>query len=67
MSVTAKVSVTVTLLGLGFWGEECTVGQVRKQASLEAISKLRKLIGDQDINVITNSISVDVMFLTVTK
>ena len=45
MSASARVQVTLLVSDLGTWGEDCTVGQIRKQAVEAAHRKVAALIG----------------------
>lgn len=44
IKATARVQLTIELETSAPWGEECTIGQLQKQAADEAILRTQKLI-----------------------
>lgn len=66
MSANAKVTVTLVISNLGTWGEECTVGQIRKQAMEEARGRLARVIRESEernfITVLGDLSVVDIVF-----
>lgn len=44
MSVTVRVVMELKLDNLGTWGDDCTAGQIKKQALEEATKRLSKLL-----------------------
>lgn len=47
-SATATVRLTVEVRNLGSWGEDCSLKQIREQATREAIQEVRGLLGRSD-------------------
>lgn len=60
MTTTARVTVTLELTGLGSWGADCNLEQVYKQATDQAVGRLRngldaqkfKIVGDVKVEAI---------------
>lgn len=52
MPATAKVKVTLEIDIPSAWGDECTVGQIRKQAVDSAEGILRKMFEDRKARLI---------------
>lgn len=53
VSAYATVQITVEVSGVGTWGPECSVDQVHRQATEEAIDKLRRVCQDsRDIRIV---------------
>ena len=44
MNVGAKVTVTLEVDALGSWGVGCSLEQIEKQATEEAVRRVRKLV-----------------------
>lgn len=52
MSSSVRVRITVEIL-TGSWGDDCSLGQARKQAEQDARGRLRKLFeGDHSCKII---------------
>lgn len=53
MPAKARVTVTLDIDASSTWGDDCTVGQIKKQALDDANMKLTKALGSQtDIKII---------------
>lgn len=44
MSFIANVRVTIEVVSDSIWGDDCTIGQIDKQARIEAVEIVSKLI-----------------------
>lgn len=52
MSTNAKVTVTVVVpCSVGTWGDDCTIGQIRDQAIMDAKEQLQKLFDGTAIRI----------------
>lgn len=55
----ARVQITVEIEASGFWGSDCTMGQIIHQASQSALGQLRhslsgyKIVGDPTVTAFT--------------
>lgn len=65
-TTTAEVTLTVTITDLGTWGDDCTMGQIHKQASDAAISRLNRAFTGGGIGIVHVSL-VDIDTKTVVK
>lgn len=64
MPATAKVRVELEISIPSTWGDECTVGQVRKQAKDSAEGILRKMAAKNKIKIIGDITSYVIAFDT---
>lgn len=63
-TTTVTVQVVLEISGLSSWGPDCSIAQVHRQATEEAIGRVMRLVGEDHLARIIGALKVSTIILT---